>query len=57
MDVVLDTAYAVEHAIVVLDDAPDVAVHLFAAALGDSHLTAIGVDDDVVNSVYCAHNK
>ena len=57
MNMVLYATNAIERTFVVFYDSPDVAVHLLAAALGDSHLTAIGVDDDVVNGIYCTHNN
>ena len=51
----VQNAKVVEFAVAAIDNRPDVSVHVFTGFVGNSHLTTISVDYNVINRIYCTH--
>lgn len=55
MYVVSYATNAVKFAVATVNDLPNVAIHVLAGLIRDCHLSAVGVDDYVIDGIYGTH--
>ena len=57
VNMVADAIDAIKTATTALDNSPNVTVQMLARLIGNGHLTAIGVDDNMIHRTDSAHKK